>query len=83
MGGNTVHTILYTPRVELDEVGLLLRRAKARRLNKRVMLVLLHVIDCGGPTDSWDGHHIYWEWPRGSQGWRSEEYLWFRREPLK
>ena len=50
----------------------LLRYAKACRLNKRVMEVLLHVLDLGG--------EIYWEWPRGSQGWSTEEMHWFRRQ---
>ena len=46
-------------------------RLKARRLNRRVLATLLHLLSRG------PDQHVYVEWPRHNGSWKTPEYQWF------
>ena len=57
-----------------------LRQHKARRLNKRVMRVVLSHLSRGASQKTEAKNLFYREWPRYNRSWKTPEYAWFRRE---
>ena len=49
------------------------RRLAARKLNKRVMQMMLASLDQSGG-------HVFWGWPQQCSGWWTQEMQWLRRQ---